>query len=72
MENLIKELKQANHERKIGGVFHSIEYSKIETKVKNIIENIEINIKKPDFLHYNSIIDWYYENKSYLDSVNVL
>ena len=72
MKNLIEELKQANHERKIGGIFHSIEYSKAEMKVKNVIENMEISIKKPEFLHYNSIIDWYYENKSYLDSVNVL
>ena len=72
MENLIKELKQANHERRIGGIFHSIEYGKVEIKVKNIIKNMEISIKKPELLHYNSIIDWYNENKSYLDSVNVL
>jgi hypothetical protein len=71
MEELIEELKKANHERKTGGIFHSIEYGKIEMKVKNVIENMEINIKKPEFLHYNSIIDWYSENKSYLDSVNI-
>jgi len=72
MENLINELKKAKHEAGIGGIFHSMEFKKVEEKIKDFIKSTEFNIKKPEYLHYNSITTWYYENKTYLDSVNVL
>jgi hypothetical protein len=67
MENLIYELKNAMHEKRIGGIFHSIQYQETETKVKEFIMQSHFTIQKPEYFHYNSIIDWYYTNKEYLD-----
>ena len=71
MKHLIEELKKAKHESKVGGIYHSIEFYKVESKAKDIIKNLQIKIEKPEYVHYNSIIDWYHKNQTYLDSVNV-
>lgn len=63
-EVLINELKNAYHDSNFGGVFHNIKYYEKLKEVSCFIKNNDFGVEKPEHLHYNCIIDWYYKNNN--------